>query len=37
MQSQEDERWDDIRIFLAVHQGKSMSAAALRLMLDTSR
>jgi DNA-binding transcriptional LysR family regulator len=32
----QDSRWDDIRVFLAVHRGKTLAAAAARLGLDTS-
>jgi DNA-binding transcriptional LysR family regulator len=31
-----DPRWDDVRIFLAVHRHKTLAAAASRLGLDTS-
>ena len=36
MANLQDIRWDDIRIFLAVHRRKTLAAAATRLGLDTS-
>jgi len=36
LQDQEDARWDDVRIFLAVHRNGSLGAAAQKLRVDTS-
>jgi DNA-binding transcriptional LysR family regulator len=36
MANLQDVRWDDIRIFLAVHRQHTLAAAAVRLGLDTS-
>ena len=36
MANLQDVRWDDIRIFLAVHRRHTLAAAAVRLGLDTS-
>lgn len=32
----QDARWDDIRVFLAIHRHRTLAAAAARLDLDTS-
>ena len=36
MANLQDVRWDDIRIFLAIHRRHTLAAAATRLGLDTS-
>ena len=36
LQGSEEVRWDDIRVFLALHRHRTLAAAAARLGLDTS-
>lgn len=36
MQASEEPRWDDIRVFLAIHRYRTLAAAAAKLGIDTS-